>query len=196
MNTRFKVVLPLLLLVLPVVVQAQFAYTTNQGAITITKYTGSGGAVTIPDATNGYPVTRIGRTAFYDLTCVTSVTIPNNVMNIEAYAFGYCYEMTNATIGKSVANIGDYAFSDCWRLTNVYFQGNAPTCGASLFYDDSATVFYMPGRTGWGGTFAGRPAVLWKPSVQTTNAITGVQTNQHEFSRSKRGLATNQEPHR
>jgi hypothetical protein len=196
MKTRFKVVLPLLLLVLPAVVQAQFAFTTNNGTITITKYTGPGGAVTIPDTINGLPVTRIGRTAFYDLTSVINVTVPNNVINIDAYAFGYCYEMTNATIGKSVANIGDYAFSDCWRLTNVYFQGNAPNCGASLFYDDSATVFYLPGRTGWGGTFAGRPAVLWKPNVQTSNAITGVRTNQHESSQSKRVLATNQQPRR
>jgi hypothetical protein len=194
MKTHFKVVLPLLL-VLPVVVQGQFTYTTNKGAITITEYTGSGGAVTIPDAANGYPVTRIGRTAFYNLTSVTSVTIPNNVINIEAYAFGYCYRMTNATLGKSVTDIGDYAFSDCWSLTNVCFQGNAPTCGASVFYEDSAIVFHLPGTTGWGGTFAGRPAVLWNSKVQTTNAITAVQTNRHESSRSQRGLATNQQPH-
>ncbi|HEY5041518.1 MAG TPA: hypothetical protein VIK53_05890 [Verrucomicrobiae bacterium] len=40
--------------VLPVVVQAQFAFTTNNGAITITKYTGNAAAVTIPSTTNGY----------------------------------------------------------------------------------------------------------------------------------------------
>jgi hypothetical protein len=33
---------------LPAVVQAQFTFTTTDGTITITKYTGSGGAVTIP----------------------------------------------------------------------------------------------------------------------------------------------------
>ena len=38
----------LLLLALPVAVQAQFTFTTNSGTITITKYTGSGGDVTIP----------------------------------------------------------------------------------------------------------------------------------------------------
>ena len=196
MKKRFKVVLPLLLLLLPTVVQAQFAYTTNNGTITITGYTGPGGAVTIPGTTNGLPVTSIGRTSFYDLTSLTNVTIPNNVTNIEAYAFGYCYKMTSATIGRSVTNIGDYAFSDCWSLTNVCFQGNAPNCGASVFYDDSATVYYLPGTTGWGGTFAGRPAVLWKPMVQTNNAISGLRTNQHEASQSKRVLATNQQPRR
>jgi hypothetical protein len=39
----------LLLLALPAVVQAQFTFTTNNGAITITKYTGFGGTLTIPN---------------------------------------------------------------------------------------------------------------------------------------------------
>ena len=54
-------ILPLLLLLmLPAAVQAQdFTYTTNNGAITITGYTGPGGAVTIPDMINGLPVTSI-----------------------------------------------------------------------------------------------------------------------------------------
>jgi len=43
MKMRFKVLLPLLLLVLPAVVEAQWSYTTNNGSITITKYNGPGG---------------------------------------------------------------------------------------------------------------------------------------------------------
>ena len=45
-------------------VNAQFTFTTNNGAIMITGYTGSGGAVFIPSTTNGYPVTSIGDAAF------------------------------------------------------------------------------------------------------------------------------------
>jgi hypothetical protein len=48
------------LLTLPAVVQAQFTYTTNNGTITITKYTGPGGVVDIPATINGLPVTCIG----------------------------------------------------------------------------------------------------------------------------------------
>jgi len=41
----------LLLLTLPAAVRSQdFTFTTNNGAITITAYTGSGGAVTIPSS--------------------------------------------------------------------------------------------------------------------------------------------------
>ena len=48
-----KLILALAWLALPTLVQAQFTYTTNNGAITITGYTGSGGAVVIPATING-----------------------------------------------------------------------------------------------------------------------------------------------
>ena len=60
---------------------------------------------------------------------------------------------------------------DCTSLTGVYFQGNAPSLGGSyVFYgDNNATVYYLPGTTGWGTTFGGRPTALWiqVPTIQT-----------------------------
>jgi len=82
MKTPIKPLLSaLLLLALPAAVHAQFTFTTNNGAITITKYTASGGDVIIPDTTNGYPVTSIGSTAF-EYAGLTSVTIPDSVTNL------------------------------------------------------------------------------------------------------------------
>jgi len=69
----------LLLLTLPVGVQAQFTYTINNGAVTITGYTGPGGAVIIPSGTNGLPVTSIGDNALAYGYSLTSVTIPDSV---------------------------------------------------------------------------------------------------------------------
>ena len=82
---------------LPAAVQAQYNYTTNNGAITITGYTGPGGAVTIPGTINGLPVTSIGDHAFYYCTNLTNVTIPNSVTNIGDYAFYYCTSLTSVT---------------------------------------------------------------------------------------------------
>src|SRR5436309_3024678 len=68
------------LLVAAPAAQAQFTFVTNNGAITITKYIGSGGAVVIPDMTNGYPVVSIGANAFsHSSSNLTSVTIPNSI---------------------------------------------------------------------------------------------------------------------
>jgi uncharacterized repeat protein (TIGR03803 family) len=49
-------------------------------------------------------------------------------------------------------------------LVGVYFKGNAPSLGSDVFYlDGSATVYYLPGTTGWGSTFGGLPTALWQP---------------------------------
>src|SRR5213080_418550 len=77
----------LLVLMLPAAMQAQFTFATNNGALTITGYTGSGGNITIPSATNGMPVTSIGSSAFLLSTNLTGITIPNSVTNIDFQAF-------------------------------------------------------------------------------------------------------------
>ncbi len=88
-------------------------------------------------------------------------TVPNSVTNIGDLAFDSCPSLTSATIPNSVTNIGDFAFSDCASLTGAYFQGNAPRAGPRVFYNDNnTTVYYLPGTTGWGSTFGGRPALL------------------------------------
>ena len=56
----------LLLLMLPALVQAQFTYTTTNGTVTITRYTGPGGWVTIPSTIGGLPVTSIGDYAYHN----------------------------------------------------------------------------------------------------------------------------------
>jgi len=64
------VLLVLLLLAAPGAVQAQFTYTTNSDGVTltITGYTGSGGAVTIPANIDDQTVTAIGDYAFMKAT--------------------------------------------------------------------------------------------------------------------------------
>ena len=71
------------------------------------------------------------------------------------------------------------AFGYCTNLTGVYFKGNAPGISGPGFFDVftgalKATVYFLPGTTGWGATFAYRPARLWNPLIQTSGPGFGI----------------------
>lgn len=85
------------------VVQAQFNYTTNNGTITITGYTGRGGAVTIPDTIAGLAVTSIDDEAFAECSTLTSVTVPAGVTYIGYQAFG-CEMLASITVEPANPN--------------------------------------------------------------------------------------------
>src|ERR1035441_2311327 len=100
MKNASILLLALCLLALPSAVPAQLAFTTNNGVITITGYSGAGGALVIPGATNGHPVTSIRDGALQNLNSLTSVVIPDSVTNIGQSAFLSCYGLTNASIDR------------------------------------------------------------------------------------------------
>jgi hypothetical protein len=90
-----------LLWTLPVAVQAQYNYITNNNEITITGYTGPGGAVTIPGSIDGLRVTRINSDAFSDRTNLTSVTIPQSIINAGDPPFARCFGLTAINVEAS-----------------------------------------------------------------------------------------------
>jgi hypothetical protein len=136
-------------------------------------------SVTIPSS-----VTSIGDVAFRD-TGLTNITLPNSVTSIGAAAFQECFSLLSATVPGSVTSIADYTFRFCPSLTGVHFQGNAPSIGAFVFDgDNTTTVYYLPGTTGWSQTFGGRPTAPWSlpyPLILQNGPNFGVQTNQLGF---------------
>jgi len=162
----------LVLLTLPAVAPAEdYTYTTNRGTITITRYTGPDGDVTIPSTINGYPVTSIEKHAFYGYTNPISVTIPNSITNIgraftsclgltdvsigngvpriDDHAFDYCINLASVSIGNSVTNIGTSAFSFCRRLTNATIGNAVSRIGNRAFWwcDSLTNVTFGPNVT-------------------------------------------------
>ena len=75
--------------------------------------------------------------------------------------------------------MGDYAFSQCFNLTAIYARGNPPAGDASLvfFGIPNWTIYYLPSTSGWGP-----PAVLWNPTILTTNTSFGIKTNRFGFT--------------
>jgi hypothetical protein len=107
---------------------------------------------------NGVPSIEEG--SFWNCPSLTNLTIGSSVTNIATWAFIGCSGLTSVTIPASVSSIGTVAFSGCASLRSVYFLGNAPNVDSTVFSGDNATVYYLPGTTGWGSTFGGAPTAL------------------------------------
>ena len=166
--------LSLLLLVLPAAAQAQYEYTVNGGGITITRYTGSGGAAVIPSTTNGLPVTGIGSQAFYNCDRLTSVTIPNSVTTIESSAFDSCTGLTDVTIPNNLTYLADYVFASCTSLTSVTIPDSVTSIGEYAFWDcGSLTTVTIPNNVTSIGSSAFQ-SCLSLISVTLGNHVAGI----------------------
>ena len=176
-----------------------FAYTNNNGGITITGYSGPGGDVTIPSSINGLHVTTIADGAFAWNSTLTKVTIPDSVTTLldgPLYqagclgAFNGCTSLTNVVIGKGLAFLGVGSFNGCSSLLSVYFQGNAPLEGTYALFSigpfwgaNLSTLYYLQGTTGWRAiSYDGRPEILWNPLMVTGDASFGVKQDGFGFN--------------
>jgi hypothetical protein len=139
-----------------------YDYTEDLGAITITGFSGSHRAVSIPSTINGLPVAGIGE-----------------------YAFTSCSNLVRITIPATVTAFGSYAFSDCASLTGVYFYGSAPDADATVFSGDAqATGYYLPGSRGWDDFSAatGLPTTPWLPQIEAGGTNFGIVSNKFGFN--------------
>ena len=89
-------------------------------------------SVTLPES-----VTTIGSGAFSSCASLTSVTIPESVTTIGNEAFEGCTGLTSVTIPESVTTIGNGAFSSCTSLTSVNIPESVTTIGEMAFYQCS-----------------------------------------------------------
>ena len=62
------------------------------------------------------PVKTIGRGSF-ELSRLSSVTLPEGLTKLEAFAFSHCYDMVSITLPSTLTHIGEYAFTTCTKLT-------------------------------------------------------------------------------
>jgi len=157
-------------------------YVENNQAV-LTRYTGPGGAVTIPSVAGGIPVVKIGPAVFNTLwegedtwlpnLSVTSITITVGIIIIDSWAFHQCINLINVTIPATVTAIETGAFYACSQLVRVNFEGNAPSfIGSHVFSGTSATIYIQEGTTGWSNPLAGRPTNQeWEYTIVNGEAI-------------------------
>jgi hypothetical protein len=118
--------------------QAQDVYTYSIGqegselVTVIVAYSGPGGALSIPSMIDGFPVAIIGADAFYGVSSLTSVTLPDTVLTIETNAFEWCVNLASVNLGNSVSNIEDNAFAST-SLTSLTLPASVTSIGADTF---------------------------------------------------------------
>jgi hypothetical protein len=110
----------------------QTAEVTNSGRTG--EYSGS---IVIPGSISAYGetfvVTAIGEAAFSDCSGLTSLTIPNSVIKIEAYAFSGCSGLTNIAIPNSVTSLERSTFAYCTALDSIYIPSSVSEIGIWVF---------------------------------------------------------------
>jgi hypothetical protein len=177
MNTKLNLI-PIFLLALPVAVPAQFIFTTNNGAITITQYTGPGGDVTIPDTVNGLPVTTVGQSAFYQVAALTSVTFGTNVTTLANNAIFQCPSLASVTIPASVTNIGSGPMLDCKSLTAISVSpsnSHYTNVDQVLYNKPLTSLIEFPG--GVGGSYTLPASVTNIGQAFIGNSLTAILVN-------------------
>lgn len=94
----------------------------------LTKYTGPGGDVVIPDG-----VTEISHWAFMDCQNLYTVIIPESVTSIGLSAFNSCINLNGVKLPEYVKEIGSWAFCGCSALTNVEIPDSVSNIGKRAF---------------------------------------------------------------
>lgn len=150
--------------------QGDYRFKINDDdTVTIIKYIGAGGDMTVPSELGGRLVTAIGYMpdrystgAFQDCATLTSVVIPDGVTDILDNAFYDCTALTMVTVPASVKVIWNCAFCGCTSIKELYFEGDAPQFAHYVF--DSAgqpTLYYREGASGWTDPFYGCDTELY-----------------------------------
>lgn len=117
----------------------------DENSVSISKYTGSGGSVTIPDIIDGKKVSSIGSWAFAGCTSLYSVNIPKTVETIYSSVFSGCHNLSEVTIKNPNMKIGSGAFNCCYRLNKITLPPNITELSWGLFFGcSSLTEIVIP----------------------------------------------------
>ena len=125
----------------------------EDGSAEVTGYAGAASKLEVPGELDGYPVTTIGDSAFWECDSLTDITLPDSVTTIGDAAFYWCKSLTDITIPDSVTSIGDSAFGLCDSLTSITLPDSVTSIGDSAFYGCNSLILTV-GRDSYAKQYA------------------------------------------
>lgn len=70
---------------------------------------------------------------FMGCTNLRSITIHDDAISIESFAFYYCTSLQMIKIPPKVTSISDYFFNRCTNLSSIQIHNDVKTIGSSAF---------------------------------------------------------------
>ena len=139
----FVLIINMILTIIPDTVHApasDYEYIEYHEKAMITGYTGSGGSIEIPETIGGLQTGYISENAFNSDKghLITSVIIPNSVIEIWSKAFYSCTQLQSITIGSGVTTIGNDVFQYCSNLKNINFMMQNPPEVCDCWVDNTS----------------------------------------------------------
>ena len=98
------------------------------------------GDVVLPSSYNGTPITKIYANAFEDCDLVTSIVVPEGILEIQEYAFYNCEGLALISLPESLSVIGNHSFSGCRSLDNIILPNAITTIERYTFSNCSSLV--------------------------------------------------------
>lgn len=134
-----------------------FVYTVlSDGSAMITEAFVNGN-VTVPSELAGRKVTAISEGAFFGMTGITSITLPEGLESIGVYAFSDCTSLESITIPSSVWMIAPFAFDNTPWLSQLTDEFVTVGDGVLIAYNGTSRTPVLPDSVRHlGGAFAGR----------------------------------------
>jgi len=120
----------------------EYDYSAIGDILTITRYKGKGGNITIPEKIEGITVHIIGDNAFKNRSDITGVTFPAKVSTIGSGAFANCKNLisvifTGAPVtfveNSFTGKLYDEYYKDMQNVTSGTFTTTAPVTDASTW---------------------------------------------------------------
>ena len=136
-------------------------YHLQNGEATVMKQTATfSGNVVIPEKVSynneEYVVTSLSTSAFSDQNAITSIQLPNSIIEIGArcvsscdalatvdlpdnitslpdYCFSYCKSLNSITLPNNITSLGDYCFRVCSSLNSITLPNNITSLGDHCF---------------------------------------------------------------
>ncbi len=135
------------------------------------KYNGNAATYEVCDEIDGYPVTKIDNSAFYNHKELTTVILHDNIKYIGERAFYNCENLSSISSPSDLISIAAYAFYGCRSLTSIDLPDEMKIIGTSTFANcSSLTSVNLPS----GLTMIGEYAFYGCSSLVSVNLPSGL----------------------